>query len=630
MEAKSWSEKLKPSLYEAARDGEISKLCGLLRKLEVTERAAMLEEKTKEGDQNTTPLIIAARNGNLEAVKVLLKYSANIESRGTVKIDDQVIEGASPLWAAAAKGHLDVVRLLVKSGAEVDGKTKTSSTPLRATAFDGRLDIVTYLVEHGADVNARNNFRNTPLMVACYNGHRDVVVYLIKMKAIMDLQDKQGNTVLHYAVERGHFDIVQELTKLGASQLPNAQRLTPLLLAGNDCKVEMVEYFISRPECGRRDKINGLELLGATIANEPDVYNVSKAFEFMKRGLEERFSQNEAIIRKDIRAPVEVYQNRRESRTIEDLELIQGNPHAIHFEGLIARERILGPDNLELRFPIRYRGAVFADSGRFDLCIGLWKHAMAIGQRSNQFIGDDLKIFADFFCHMLQRKVSPKPAHIEDVFRHVIAEYRKMSEKIVREPNSKDLRDDLEMVTFRALYFLTIFSRNYDLEKEGGTLAELAFTFLRLQPSTKNGKSLLHLAVWKETPADEHYVKDVCMYPCLKTTQFLIRAGANLNARDSSGDTPLHVAGSFQAENGDLKTQTEILRTLLVAGSHGDFANKKGQTPLDVAASGEAQKVLKAKEDIRLKCIAAKAVKKLNLEYCGVVPKTLEYFVDQH
>ena len=38
-------------------------------------------------------------------------------------------------------------------------------------------------------------------------------------------------------------------------------KLTPLLLASNDCKIDMVEYFIKRPECTKEQRIEGLELL---------------------------------------------------------------------------------------------------------------------------------------------------------------------------------------------------------------------------------------------------------------------------------------------------------------------------------------------------------------------------------
>ena len=382
------------------------------------ERSTALETKTKDGDQITTPLIIAARNGNLDSVKTLLRYKADIEARGTVKVYDQVIEGCTPLWAAAATGHLDVVELLIARNSKVDGRTTTNSTPLRAAAYDGRLDIVRCLVENGADVNAHNNFENTPLIVACYNGHINVVTYLIECGANMDQQDKKGNTVLHFAAEKGHFEIVNELLALGASQLQNTQRLTPRLLASNKCQVEMVEYFIKRPECTKEQRIEGLELLGATIANEPDVYDIEKAFSNMKRGMEERFEDPSHPMLKKQMHPFEAYQNRKESQTLEDLILLEGDDHAIHMEGLIIRERILGTDNKELRFPIRYRGAVFADSGNFDLSIGLWGHAMEIGQRCNEPITDDLESFAALFADMLHDNCPLRPMRIAGVFEH--------------------------------------------------------------------------------------------------------------------------------------------------------------------------------------------------------------------
>lgn len=634
----SWCELLnpKPKIYEAARDGAVVLLSDVLQRMTIGERSTALETKIKDGDQFTTPLIIASRNGNLDSVKMLLRYKADIEARGTVKVDDQVIEGCTPLWAAAATGHLDVVKLLIEENADVDGRTLTNSTPLRAAAYDGRLDIVSCLVESGADVNARNNFENTPLMVACYNGHMNVVNFLIKRGANMDLRDKQGNTVLHYAVERGHFEIANELLGLGASQLPNIQRLTPLLLASNDCKIEMVEYFIKRPECSKAQRIEGLELLGATIANEPDVYDIEKAFSFMKRGMEERFIDVSHPIFKQQMDPLEVYQSRKECQTLQELSLIEGSDHDIHMEGLLIRERILGRDNTELRFPIRYRGAVFADSGNFDLCIGLWGHAMKIGQQCNQPITDDLKIFADFFCHMVQRNFLPKPRYIEEVFERAICEYERLKEKAESrkakvEHETKLLNEELENVVYRALYLLTILTKVQDPRKRDNShVFDLIQRFLRLNPRTHDGNTMLHLAVWSKTPTEEHYVRDVCKYPCIETVKLIIDAGGNVNAVNNKGSTPLHLAVVFKPNTGGLQILRDVLETLLDAGVHEDLVNIDGKTAMDVAETDEARRVLSSKSRLELKCIAARAVRKFKLSYFGVVPKTVEKFISLH
>ena len=143
------------NVYQAARDG-FSDLTDLLKRLKTEQRKSALETKIKDGSHFVTPLIIAAHNGHLNSVKILLGYGADIEARGTLKVENEVIEGCTPLWAAAASGRLDVVKLLIEENAEVDGRTSTGSTPLRVAAHEGHLDIVRCLVESGADVNARS------------------------------------------------------------------------------------------------------------------------------------------------------------------------------------------------------------------------------------------------------------------------------------------------------------------------------------------------------------------------------------------------------------------------------------------------------------------------------------------
>ena len=262
------------------------------------------------------------------------------------------------MWAAAAFGRLDVVKLLIERNADVESRTSTGSTPLRVAAYEGHIDIVRCLVERGADVNARNAYESTPLMATCYYGHFSVVTYLIDKGGIIDQQFKDGSTALHYAVQWGHFEIVSELLALRARQLPNNQGLTPLLYASNQGSIEMVEHIIKRPECTKEQRIDALELLGATIANH-NSRDINKAFSYMKRGMEMRYEDLAHPLLKKKMEPVEAYQNRKESQTLEELALLEGDDHAIGMEGLIIRERILGPNNPILRDLIIYRGELF-------------------------------------------------------------------------------------------------------------------------------------------------------------------------------------------------------------------------------------------------------------------------------
>ena len=583
--------------YQADRD-EGSDLLDLLENLNAESRKATLETKIKDGDDLATPLVIAVRDGKLDFVKVLLRYEANIETRATIKIDGEAIEDCTALWVAAAKGHFDVVRLLIEQSAEVDGRTSNNSTPLRAAAVDGHLDIVRCLVENGADVNARNNFNSTPLMITCHSGHLDVASYLVKHGANINLQDDDGRSCLHYASKRGHVQVVCKLLALGAKQTQNRNRLTPLLEASNDCKIEMVEWFINRPECSKEQRIDALELLGATIADDPDAYDIEKAFSFMKRGMEERYEDPSCPLLKKKMEPVEAYQNRTESQTLEELSLLEGDDHAIQMEGLMIRERILGTDNTILRIPIRYRGAVLADSKKYELSVGLWTRAMEIAMNCNVPKTKDLENLTDLIAEMVQNGHSLSPQTIENIFEKLIDGKRKLSEKLKPGELEEEQKNEAqETLLFNALYLLVMYTKvQVSLEMKNDNMIELLQRFLCLEPRTREGNTLLHLAVWYKTPVrKDANLRGVCKLPCVETMKLLLHAGCDVNSVNIQGNTPLHLAVTFAPGPEQVEILKEMLELLLDLGADTKLIDKNGQTVIDCCETDEARGILSAK-----------------------------------
>ena len=591
-------------VYQAARDGS-SDLTDLLKRLKPEQRKTALETKTKDGSHFVTPLIIAAHNGHLNSVKILLKYGAEIETRGTLKIDNHVVEGCTPLWAAAVTGYLDVVKLLIEQNAEVDGRVSTGGTPLRAAAYDGYLDVVRCLVESGADVNARNSYERTPLDLACYHGHLSVVTYLINKGAIMDLQCNDGSTALHSAVERSHLEIVSQLLSLGASQLPNNQGLTPLLYACDKGFIEMVEHLINRPECTKEDRIDALELLGATIANDKS-RDIKKAFSYMKRGMEMRYEDPVHPSLKKKMEPVEAYQNRKESQTLDELALLEGDDHAIGMEGLIIRERILGSDNPAILYVIRFRGAVLADSEEYELCFGLWKRAMEKATNNDVSIIGDLGSYTSVFGEMLQNRILLRPNFIEDAFEILVAVSEKRTEKLQEEHGNEELKDTL----YYALYLLMIYTK---VKVQNANMTDFLQRFLRLNLSS-DGNTLLHLAAWHETPIKEDNVRSVCKLPCVETMKLILHAGGDVNAVNAEGNTPLHLAVKFKpAEPEDVEILREMLLLLLDIGADPKLENKTGQTPLDSCETDEARMILSEKRGLSAMNVDVGDVSNINI-----------------
>ena len=586
------------NVYQSARDGS-SNLTDLLKQLKTEQRKTALETKTKDGSHFVTPLIIAAHNGHLNSVKILLGYGADIEARGTLNIEDVVIEGCTPLWAAADTGHLDVVKLLIKRKADVDGRASKGSTPLRVAAHEGHLDIVRCLVESGADVNARNFYEATPLIVACYHGHLRVVTYLINKGAFVDLQAKDGNTALHHAAERGHLETVSQLLSLGASQLPNNQGLTPLLYACDKCSIEIVEYLIKRPECTKEQRIDALELLGATIANDDECRDIKKAFSYMKRGMQERYEDLAHPLLKKKMEPVEAYQNRKESQTLEEVALLESDEHAIGIEGLIIRERILGPDNPVLRFHIGFRGAVLADSEQYDLCTGLWQRAMEKALNRDFPVSEvikDLESQIVVFGEMLQKSKVLRPNLIEDAFEILVVASEKQADQL---KSGKSLEghqnDEQEKMAYYALYLLMISTK---VKVQSDDRIDFLQRFLSFHPRTNDENTLLHLAAWHETPFysyKEGILRSVCKLPCVETMKLILHAGCDVNAVNTEGNTPLHLAVKFKPEPEEVEILRKMLLLLLDIGADPKLENENGQTPLDSCETDEARRILSEK-----------------------------------
>ena len=513
-------------VYKAARDGS-SDLEKILKRLKTTEqRTTALETKTKDGSHFVTPLIIAAHNGHLNSVKILLGYGAQIDARGTLKIADEVRKGCTPLSAAAASGHLDVVKLFINEG------------------------------------------------------------------AFVDLQDEDGDTALHYAVKGGHLEIVSVLLALGASQLPNNLGLTPLLYACDECFIEMVEHIINRPECTKEQRIDALELLGATIANNDECRDTEKAFSYMKRGMEMRYEDPVHPLLKKKMEPVEAYQNRKESQTLEELALLEGDDHAIGMEGLIIRERILGSDNPAILYEIRCRGAVLADSEEYELCFGLWKRAMEKATNNDVSIIEDLGPYTSAFGEMVEKGILLRPNFIEDAFEILVAVSEKRTEKLQEGHGNEELKDTL----YYALYLLMIYTK---VKVQNANTTDFLQRFLRLNPRCSDGNTLLHLAAWHETPSKEDNVRSVCKLPCVETMKLILHAGCDVNAVNTEGNTPLHLAVTFKpAEPEEVVILSEMLLLLLDIGADPKLANKNGQTPLHSCQTDEARRILSEKRGL--------------------------------
>lgn len=628
-------DSLRRRIYYAARDGLHRTLYTLLANVSEMELPFYLEEPLEDEGHKCTPLLIAAMNGHDYVIKMLVNtFHPNIEQEGTVQIDGYVIEDATALWCASGAGHYSVVKFLVTRGADVNHSTRTNSTPLRAACFDGRLDVIQYLIENGANIHTANKYNNTCLMISAFRGHLDVVSYLLSKEADPDAKAYCGATALHFAAEHGHLEIVKKLLKCGANISKNNMGMTPLLSAAERTKSEVVEYLIKKSWCSKEESVEALELLGASYANDKDSYSLEKAFYYLEWAMSERCNHPQVYSSKVILPSIPAYDNHVECRNLSELEAIKNNGNALHMESLVIRERVLGSNNPEVPHPVIFRGALFADIGRFDRCVDLWFHALTLRHNNDVTVRKDLLRFAQVFAQMNHMGEEIPFFKVKQVLEVIIKELikNKNSLQATSGDSLESAAEELEDNIYTTLYMLVIVTKLVKklLPEEETNVYRLVYQINKLCLTTSDGSTLLHLAVNSDTPVDEFHTKYVCKFPCAATACMLINCGADVNVTDKAGNTPLHIIVAYQKPITDFMTLHCIITKLLEAGSHIDRANNNGETAFDAVLTGVAEIILKSQFKLSLKCLAAKAVKEYSVPYRGIIPGTLANFTDMH
>ncbi|MGH9324970.1 MAG: ankyrin repeat domain-containing protein [Vicinamibacteria bacterium] len=153
------------SLADAASSGDLEQVRMLL------EQGADVNLALGDG---MTALHCAARNGNLAIAEDLIRAGANLEAK--TRLGEH-----TPLHAASAAGRAEVVLALLAAGADVKAATTTGATPLHFAAASGSAPSVAVLLERGADANAKEPlWGQTPLMFAAGAGRTEAIESLLE------------------------------------------------------------------------------------------------------------------------------------------------------------------------------------------------------------------------------------------------------------------------------------------------------------------------------------------------------------------------------------------------------------------------------------------------------------------
>lgn len=158
--------------------------------------------------QGRTPLVIAARNGHLECVKLLLENGADINTPAKLRYD--LDWRMLPLMASTE--HIKVLEFLISKGAKLDKHDPDLGyTALHEASSRGYYQSVEILINAGANVNSKTHLKETPLMQAAEAGKLKAVNVLLNHGAKVNAKDSFGETAISKARKKAHYEIVRTL-----------------------------------------------------------------------------------------------------------------------------------------------------------------------------------------------------------------------------------------------------------------------------------------------------------------------------------------------------------------------------------------------------------------------------------
>jgi ankyrin repeat protein len=195
---------------DAAMRGDRDAVRGLLKQ--------GADASAAQGD-GMTPLHWAADRGDLAITEMLVYAGANV---GAVTRIGQY----TPLHLASRAGNVEVVRALLKAGADVKARTAPSAvTALHLASGSGRADVVKALVDAGADVNAKESeWGQTPLMFAASQNRAAAITVLLAHGADAAVTTKTIDVANMLALDRAASDRQKKVLE---ASVPKGAQPTP-------------------------------------------------------------------------------------------------------------------------------------------------------------------------------------------------------------------------------------------------------------------------------------------------------------------------------------------------------------------------------------------------------------------
>ena len=515
---------------------------------------------------NTLSELHQCKRGNdaEKAVELVLNDGLDINTPGLCN--------RTPLLWASLSSSGEFIETLIDLGANVNAqRTDDKVTPLILSAHWNNFMAVYLLLNHEADANIAGADAVTPLHIALMKGNQNVVKLFLEKNALVNTQITDGDSPLHTAVSNRFFDITKLLVKKGSNvNLQNKEGRTPLFLGVKNKHKQFIKLLIE----------NEADVTIGYKENSTDrIYRV--------RGKDKgRAAWHYVLVKKHLLG-LFLKRTRGGSLDVADFGDVLGSgwgkdpPEGTRDKILKERESMFKeiPNVTLLHIASKKNN----EPEIIDLLVksganvnaqdaeGFTPLHMAAIHGNLKVVKKLVDLEADVNIITTDGKNAAELAHLNEELD--IEEY--LESKMASSQRTKEKEVDSELAEL-----IQVLRSGWGKDPSEGTGDKI----LKEYEKEKPGETVLHIASKKHS---EPYIIDL-----------LVKSGANVNAQDAEGFTPLHMA----AIHGNLK----IVKKLVDLEADVNIVTTDGKTAAELAhLNGE----LEIEEYLELKMASSQRTK---------------------
>lgn len=478
----------------------------------------------------------------------------------------------------------NVIKSVEKHGIPQDSQW-TDYAALKFALESRKKALALYLIQNNCRINRNTKvavIENTPLHEAAKIGDVELVTKLLDKKASLVVVDSNGNSPLHWAFLKNHTEIIDTLLKYMEQNvifinIKNKQGLTHLHIASTRSNIKVIEGLL-RTKTHIEDSVNqdSPSWPGYTAIHFAVEYTSVPAVKVLSSQTQFKFqdakSQAQNLVSNRIQKLVEARNLLRNSKSYSHDLMKNPTRKTLLHRTFYNEYYINGLQTVRAFNALKDKVTNYTDED------GLSHMHISCTRNMMEMVGNYLNNGADINARVSFKKrkfYNFSPLHFAVMYEKI-----SMVEFLIEHGADVNANDD--NVHGTPLH-IALKSRNKLLVD---LLLKKGADVNSVRPA--DGRTTLHVLI------ENKYLKPFRPKPIKKTTEcfrkplvpilrlfdyvdILVHKGVNINAMDSKGNTPLHLACSRESS-----VKKRIIKKLLGCGSDVCLKNNDGLTAFDM------------------------------------------------